>query len=349
MKKIYILTDYHGYYGSKYNATPYRSGFNLDTLSDAFKSYGITVEYVPISLALQLDIDWREIPVLYTSSEEIGYNYKSFIEDVVLELERKGAFVVPKYQFLRANNNKVFMEFLRDELLGKELTGIKSYCFGTLEELLSAIPCIDMPYPCIVKKASGAMSSGVEMARSQAELIAKVKRLSRTRHIKYEIRDYIRSKRPSLKGYDRESLHQGKFVVQNMVTGLDGDWKILVYNDQLYVLNRHIRPGDFRASGSHFNYKAGRDSDIPDKVLDVAQEIYRRLDVPYVSLDMAFNGARACLIEFQCLYFGTSTQEVFSHEYFIKENGKWTTAPKTQTIEELNAASVAAYLKRKGF
>ena len=346
MKEIFVLTDYHGHYGSKYTSIPYRSGFNLDALNDSFVKLGYHMVVIPLHKALSLGIDWCGKNVLYTSSEEVGYNYKSYIEDIVYALELAGANLMPRYRYLRANNNKVFMELLRSQFVGAKVSGIASRTFGTLEELLSSIEKGEIAFPCVIKTAAGAMSRGVEKAESSEELVAHARRLCRTPHYKYEIKDFLRSKRSSLKGYERESLYQQKFIVQGMIPGLDGDWKVLVYQDQFYVLNRHVKAGDFRASGSHCNYRAGKAACIPFEVLDLAKEIYEKLNVPYASLDMAYDGIRPYLIEFQCLYFGTSTQEVFSNEYYKKEGCKWVLKPKEMGIEELNAYCVCKYIER---
>ena len=150
------------------------------------------------------------------------------------------------------------------------------------------------------------MSCNVGLANSAAGAMRLAKRFSRTPHYRYEWRDYLRAKR--WPGYRRESCYQGRFIAQPFISGLDGDWKVLVYGDQYYVLKRHVRPGDFRASGSGMDYRAGLDSGIPDEVLSFVEKVYHLLDIPHLSADVAFDGKRPYLIEFQAVYFGTATQ-----------------------------------------
>lgn len=345
--KIYLITDYKGYFGSKWKSRPYRSGLDQRLLADSFLKHGYQVEFVTCSNVFTKGIDWNRQVVLYTSSEEFGNNYKPFIEDIVCALEESGAIVVPRGVFLRAHNDKVLMELLREQLLGEELTGLRSRVFGTFEELKMALHAHEIGFPCVLKTAYGALSRGVSRADSAEELIEEAKKISRTPHWRYEIRDALRPYRPSLKGYVPESRHQRRFVVQPMIMGLDADWKVLVYGTHYYVLKRHVRPGDFRASGSHCNYLAGREADIPDCVLDMVRTVYEKLNVPQLSVDVAFKGERPYLIEFQCLHFGTSTQDAYCNEYLEKVAGEWKYFPKTMTQEEAYAYGVAHHLGKQ--
>jgi glutathione synthase/RimK-type ligase-like ATP-grasp enzyme len=238
------------------------------------------------------------------------------------------------------------METLRENLLGEDLARLKSYCFGTLEELQDALRENAVPFPCVIKPSSGAMSRGVACAKSAEELCHHARIISRTPHYVHEFKEYARSKRSRYYGYVPESRYQGKFIVQPLVDGLDGDWKVLVYGNQYYVLKRHVRPGDFRASGSHVNYLPGRHSGIPDVVLDYVHSIYQKLNIPHLSVDVAYDGSRPYLIEFQAVHFGTSTQAEFCEEYFIKQDGEWGYLKKTMNQEEVYAWGVAYYLRR---
>ena len=344
MTTVCLLTDYKNQFGSKWKATPYRGGFDKIALAGALAQYGYKAEFVPCANVFAQSRPWKDQIVLYTSSEEIGNNYKRFIEDVVYGLEEAGAHVLPRAAFLRANNNKVFMEIMREQLLGEELTGLKSFCFGTIEELEIALAKGLVSFPCILKPSYGAMSLGVSRAGSAGEALQQAKRISRTPHLMYELRDFARSMKRSLRGYLCESRFQGKFIIQPMIHGLNSDWKVLVYGDHYYVLKRHVRPGDFRASGSHVNYLPGRHSGIPDVVLDMVEQVYNRLDVPQLSVDVSFDDKRPYLFEFQAVYFGTSTQAEFCEEYFVKQDGEWGVLKKTMNQEEVYAWGLAHYL-----
>jgi len=338
MKKIIILTDYKGYFGSKWDAKPYRSGFNLQLLSKYFSERGFEAECVEMSKAVNLN-NIKGLVFLYTSSEDIGYHYKSFIEDVVLFIEQSGGIMLPDFNFLRANNNKVFMELLRRKFSYKWDDQLKSWTFGSFEEMKSRLN--EFNYPIVIKTAAGAMSRGVFVARDEVELIKKIKVISRTKHIVQNIQDYLRAYKH--KGYKIESVNRNKFILQSFIPNLKNDWKILIYGEKYFVLTRHVKKGDFRASGSHSNYLAGTKAIIPSGLLDFSKNVFEAMAVPHVSIDVVFDGKNFHLIEFQALYFGTSTINM-SDVFFVKKQENWEAIENTETIEKIYVDSVINHL-----
>ncbi len=344
MREIFLLTDYKGFFGSKWKASPYRSGYDQQLLSNYFKKYEFSARFMRLADVNFKSQDWNGKVVLYTSSEEIDYNYKQYIEDIIYALELAGTHVIPYFKFLRANNNKVFMEILRDQILGEKLSGLSSKHFGTFEELERAINQEQVQFPCVIKSATGAMSKGVKMAKNINQLRKSGKQLSRSPHYYYEFKDFVRTFKHNIKGYLKESSFQNKFIIQPFVAGLPNDWKVLVYSDQYYLLKRHVHPNDFRASGSGLNYKAGSESEIPFHMLDYAENIYKKLDVPHLSFDLACDEKRGYVIEIQAVFFGTATQYLCK-DYFAKVDGEWKTIKKTFDQEEAYVWGIVKYLK----
>ncbi len=157
----------------------------------------------------------------------------------------------------------------------------------------------------------GAASEGVTKASFYNQIIKDVKKIGRTRNIFEELKDRYRILR--YKGYLPDSKFRKKFIIQNMVENLDGDWKVLIYGDKYYVLRRENRKNDFRASGSGLlSYKR----DLPNGLLDFAKDIYSKFRLPNLSVDIGWDGIRFFLLEFQALYFGTYTIE-HSEFYFV--------------------------------
>ena len=339
--KIYALTDYKNYIGSKWKSQPYRSGFDKKLLETYFAKYGYDVEFIQIK-DVNFKDDWRNKILIYTSSEEKGLHYKSFIEDIVLGLERAGAFVIPRYDFLRAHNNKVYMEILREQLLGEELSGNSSLFYGTLDELKCDIKLQKINYPCVIKAAEGAMSRGVFLVHNEYELLNNAKRISRSLHFVSEIKDVIRSKKHD--GYLEVSKYQNKFILQKFIPNLKNDWKVLIYGNHFYVLNRGIKQNDFRASGSHYNYKAGSKAEISEPMLDSIKVIYEKMNIPHLSLDFAFDGKTNIVHEFQAIYFGTSTMN-FSDDLYVFENGHWELRKSKMDLEEEYVWGIVKYLE----
>ena len=331
MKKIYALTDYKNHFGSKWKASPYRSGYDKSLLKKYFNKYDFEIEFVQYKNITFNDDIWKNKVVIYTSSEEIGLNYKSYIEDIVLGIENSGAHVIPGYSFFRANNNKVCMEILRDQLLGDELSGNRSKIYGTFEELKEDLSQNKINYPCVIKKAAGAMSRGVFIANSEKALEKYAKKISRIPNYFAELKEILRKLKH--KDYKAESKYQNKFIIQPFIPNLRNDWKVLVYGDHYYILNRGIKENDFRASGSHYNYKAGSKSEFPIHMLDMVEKIFKKLDVPHLSLDFAYDGEKSYVHEIQAVHFGTSTI-CFSDDYYTKRNGNWIVEKKQFDQEE---------------
>lgn len=301
MKSIYLLTDYKGQFGSKYNAEPYNSGMSKYLLERYFKEFGYTVEFVPFVNVIDYPIEfWLGKNVLYTSSEDTDYFYKNFIEDVVLFLENIGANIIPKYNLLRANNNKVFMELHSKELSLSRESNDNSQIFGTLEEAI--LKAKELTYPLVYKQAAGAMSSGVGLIQNESEFKSKLNKISRTKNLFREFWEMGRFLK--YKGYKKESKNRKKFILQPFIPNLDGDFKILIFGNNYYVLKRSARVGDFRASGSGIRKFT---KDIPEGILQYSKNVFNKLNVPNLSIDIAFDGKEFHLIEFQALYFGSFT------------------------------------------
>lgn len=313
---------------------------NIELLKDHFKRGGFNVYVYPFS---QFDIDHIKqlnATVLYNSSEDKNNFYKSFIEDIVYHLEESKIKVLPGYSCLKAHNNKVAMELLRERSEFKSIQTIKSKVFGTFEELRSQIQSFN--YPVVIKTASGAMSKGVYKADSQEELLHIAKKISRSKMFIHDIKDLLRGIKYR-KNYKKESLYRNKFVIQNLVPNLSNDWKVLVYGNRCYALYRGVRKNDFRASGSgDFIFKR----DIPEGLLDYAIAIKDHFNVPHISLDIGFDGKSFHLIEFQFLYFGTTTLEK-SDFYFEKVQDNWKVFEGKTDLEETYCRSIIDYLNNE--
>jgi glutathione synthase/RimK-type ligase-like ATP-grasp enzyme len=343
--KITLLTDYKGNFGSKWKSTPYRSGYDQKYLTELFKKEGIEIDFFPLQKVNLSTQDWKGKIVLYTSSEEVGMHYKQYVEDICLALEMAGAILIPRFALLRANNNKVFMELNRQLHLPKELQTIDSLTYGSFEELFQDIQENRIQYPCVIKKASGAMSRGVFLAKNKEELIAYGKLVSKSGTLKTKFKESIRERKHA--GYKQDTMYGNKFVIQPFIPGLKNDWKVIIYADRFFLLKRHTKDGDFRASGSGHNYKAGAASEFPPHMFDLVDQFYRSMDVPNFSIDFGYDGTNGYIFEYQGVYFGTSTT-VRSNEYYIKKNNQWVTEPKSLDQEQEYVDSISNYLRKKG-
>lgn len=341
MKHIIALKDYKSVFGSKKFNFPYRSGMDKEKLAHYFNEIGYDLEYRFFN---EIDFGSKEYVgknILYTSSEDVGYYYKSYIEDIVYGLEQMGANVIPSYNHLRANNNKVFMEFMRD--YSGYTNNLKSKAFGTLKDLEMHLK--NITYPIVFKTAEGATGHGVKLIHSEKELISQVKKTTK-RNYKMDLWDLGRAYRH--KGYIKECKYRKKFIIQEFIPDLKNDWKILFYGEKLYIFKRPIQNGrDIRASGGGIhNYLYGLQADAPEGVFDFALDIYKKMNVPHASIDIAYDGKEFYLLEFQSLYFGTSAL-VSSEGYFVKQQGNWKFIKEMVELEKAYADGVDRYLKKR--
>lgn len=340
MDKIYLLTDYKGRFGSKHDDFPYRSGMDLNLLRIGFLDAGYEVEYMPFSHVCPGDGSWGGRVVLYTSSEDPGLIYKQYIEDVVLSLANAGAVLIPRHEFLRANNDKVFMELLRSLLPEDKRGNLTSSHFGTIEEMDERAGEIE--FPVVVKGFSGAQGRKVFLANNINELKGLVrKKVSERSSLILRIKEYLRQLMHS--GYTRDSFYRGRFVIQKFIPGLKNDWKVYFFGEKAFIFYRPVFPGRvFKASGGGYdNYKYGTDASAPAGILDFGWEIFRALEVPNISMDIAWDGNRFYLLEFQCLYFGTAgILEKYSKECFMKDGSVWRVKENEGSIEKTYADSV---------
>ena len=338
-KRIVILTDYKNNFGSKWNNVTYRSGMDKEILKKNFEKSGYSVKFMNISNVKFDDEFSKEDTILYTSSEDIGYHYKNYIEDVIFGLKEKGLRVLPDFKFLRANNNKVFMEILKSIIFTDSVNNLSAAHYGVLED----IDIDGLTYPVVIKESIGAMSRGVALAINKQDFLKKAKKISRTQNIKKDLKDFLRSKKH--KGYVRESLYRKKFIIQQFIPELTSDFKILIFGERYYIFERPVRKNDFRASGSgNANYIYGSNVNCPNGIFNFAKNVFDQAELPNISIDIAFDGNKFYLLEFQAIYFGT-VGHAKADGYYMLNNGNWEFVKKKIDIEEVYADSIVNFLK----
>lgn len=342
MKNIYLVTNYRGAFGNKYKSNPHHSGMDKEKLSNYFKKYNYNAVFISPSEIDFRDKKYTSSIVLYTTTEDHKEYYKSYVEDIVLGLETLGAIVLPSFTCLKSHHNKVFMEILRDLQSFEPLNNIRTQKFGTLEEFQKYFK--KSGEYTVIKTASGASSLGVFLGKGYRDLLLKVKRASKTFHFKQDLKEFIR--KIIHKNYIPTSGHRNKFITQNFITNLTNDWKVLVYNNRYYIFERPVRENDFRASGSgKEKYLFGEKANYPEGIFDYVKSIYEKLNVPMLSIDIAYTNKEFYALEFQFTGFGTSGQQL-SNNYFIKEDENWIPVYKKLDLEEVYVDSIVSYLNR---
>lgn len=339
MNDVLILTDYRGAFYSTHATRRTTLTLNVHELMQHISAAGFSVRTMGFADVRPVD-DLCGVHVLYTSSEDDLLAYKSYIEDVILYLTGRGAILLPDYRFLRAHHNKAYMELLRCELFPEQVTALDTRIFGSLQELSPSR--LSKVWPKVIKSAYGAGSASVRQARDYTDLRRMARRMSHSiaspRTKAKEI-----ARRVLRRGYQARSMHRDKFIVQNCIGGLSGDFKVLCMGSRYYWLYRQNRPNDFRASGSGIFSRTMPEGVHEDALLGFARSAYKTLGTPLASLDIAFDGSSFHLIEFQTLHFGTLAAE--SSEYYSTySDGGWLRVPERCNIEAVFADAIVLHI-----
>ena len=77
--------------------------------------------------------------------------------------------------------------------------------------------------------------------------------------------------------------------------------------------------------------------------MDFAFEIKNHFKVPNISLDIGFDGKKFHLIEFQFLYFGTTTIEK-SPFWFEKDDDSWKLNEGESELEKVYVESIVEFI-----
>ena len=333
--KIAIVTDYLGRFGSKQKSELYRQGMDLEKLKIYFSKLNYRLTFYDYSNCIDLLHIKDAHYVIYTSSEDPEERYKSYIEDHLRLLSLSHHRIIPSENFLRAHNNKVFMEMLRINHNFHDVEIFNSRFVATKNELKK----LELSYPIIMKAAVGALSRNVKLSNNINEALKNFHELCPKVSFSNKIREIARRLRHR-GNYNPEAIYRGKVVIQNFIPNISFDWKVLIYYDKIFILKRNNRPNDFRASGSGlFSY----DKNVKQEILNLAWSTRLKLKVPHLSLDIATGEKGLVIFEFQALGFGTKTIENAPF-YFVKKNEDWDLIENNVDLEEIYVTSLHYYL-----
>ena len=345
MRCLLILTDYNNEFLISINNKNKYVSMNIEKIKGYFISRGYDVNIMQFS-ELDFKRNYEGYYVLYQTSESKGQFYKRYIEDIIYYLEINGAVVLPSYKYLKAHHNKGFMELLRNTFRDESLKTISSKYYGIPGEALLAEP----KFPVVIKQISGSGSAGVYSAKTRKEYKKYVNKVSKTKIsdsyynlfltiIKNKIKSFISFINPKYCTRPHNNVYR-PFIVQNLIQGLPGDYKVLYFGGKYYTLYRKNRKKDFRASGGGRLYEVPLEENIP--LLNFAKKIVSEIDFPIVGMD----GENYHLIEFQMIHLGPYTLQR-SNYYFIWKENKWERINGKSDLEEEFCRSICEYIEFK--
>lgn len=353
-KKILILTDDNGYLCMSLTTKNKNNSADVKMICQEFENLGWTVLCRKYS-----DINTKDLKsyhngyVLYASSEDCGLFYKDYIEDILFMLKRQGNILLPELEYFKTHHNKMFMELTRDNFVNEAFKTIQTMYFSSDAELKKYMSENNIQYPVVVKAAAGSGSSGVGLAKNAKELMSLGKKYSRRIYFDHyanlyrtQLMQKIKNVYRKVKGANEVNYRnkKGKFIVQTFIKNLSGDYKVLVFGKKFYVLERKNRDKDFRASGSGMFTFPDLSKDLI-KILDFAEALKREINQPLLSLDIASDGEKCHLIEFQCLSFGPYTLQM-SESYFVKEEETWKKVEGKSILEKEIARAVNEFVMK---
>ena len=332
MKKLIFLTNYKNIIPQRNNEI---EGLRLDLISKVLKDDGFEIDKMTINefiSSLQKNKSIKGVYFFYTSSQYPIY--KSFIEDVLVQITLRGGILIPEFRHFLAHENKNFQELEKIRIGIKSPHGIP---VGTYDEGIEILK--NVSYPIVIKKASGFRSRNVKLAYNIREG-QKILFNMLDSNFSFDIDSlyYLYRRTKSKKHYPKKF---GKIIIQEFIPNLTHDWKIVVLGNRCLGGKRLVRKNDFRASGSKL-YEM--DVDPPKIVLDFALKCIEKLKCPIASLDISENKGVVQLLEYQTMHFSLLGGDPVY--YFEFENSIWRKKKLTNELEYYIGIGICEYIKK---
>jgi len=347
MKKnqVILLTAYNGFFGQ--SRRPHVS-LKSDRLIEWLRHGGFTANRYDLHEIANRPEPLRDAIIFYTFSQR--QNVRDYLIDLVHSLDDGSNLLIPSFPMLMCHEDKFYQELYKRKI---GLSSLRAWCFSSRQELAH----YDFPFPVVVKRTEGSDSKAVFLARNRKELeritrgfekITLRRRLDlfRRRYLRPEkhyawdpdysnFRDYV--------NYRDHIRKERNFIVQEFVPGLSYDWRVLVLYDHYYLVMRHNRANDFRASGSK---KFDFDFAFDPRVLEYARSVFEKFDTPFLSMDIGVSGDKYFLFEFQALHFGMDWV-LNTSGYYVRKNGEWQFENVAADLERDLIAGLIRYIQKK--
>lgn len=240
-------------------------------------------------------------------------NYKDILiaKQILFALEHTGFKVFPNFKTGWHFDDKIAQKYLL-ELIDAPL--VKTYIFLDKKTALNWISSTN--FPKVFKLRGGAGSANVKLVKNKKQAIQITNKAFKSGFSNYNsweslnerIRKYLLGQVTiiePIKGVFRlfkspyyskvKGNELGYVYFQDFVPNLNCDYRIIVIASKCFAIKRYTRNNDFRASGSgKLNYDK---SNFPLKMLNIAFDISKRLELQSVAFDFIIKNENIMLIE----------------------------------------------------
>ncbi|ENU1228102.1 hypothetical protein [Providencia rettgeri] len=328
---LYIVT-FNKYFGQHLYAG---SSLNIEEIKNILIEWKVKTELIELNDLINTGINKDDH---YWITSHQNKDIKKYLNDVVLSLfiNNKDNLITP-IELYFAHENKGIQSLLYENGKGINLVNQNYY-----------INSINIGSKSVFKMIDGYGSNGVRLVNNKNDIEKIIKKqnlldtsISRIiEKTKQKIKKIILRKSNKIpESYQSERV---PYVIQDFITGLKFDYKVLIFWNHVYVLERKVRKNDFRASGSGLFNFIEADKDL----IIFCKKIRDKIKSPFLSLDIVKckNNTYYC-IEYQGTHFGPYTQINAEFYYEINSLNDVIKEKNINTLEHEYAYSILNHLR----
>jgi len=343
--KLILLTGNNDFFGQ--TRKPWVS-MDVRQMIRVFEQHGFEVEKYSFHQIANQDRAIHDSFIFYTFHQKL--NRRNYLKDVVRFLDDGTNILIPNYDLLLCHENKGYQELYKKRI---GLSSLQGYYFSSEQELAD----YPIQYPVVLKSVDTSNGKGVFLAHDPIQLKKLIRKLEKqSLLVKLDLlrRKYFRRKK-TYKEYPDYSnrtdyfqyrdyiLKERNFILQQFVPGLTTDFRVLIFFDKYFVMRRHAKKDDFRASGTKIQEY---DIEVDERLLEFASQVYAKFDTPFLSLDIGGFQDKFYLFEFQALHFGINVV-IKTKGYYQRRGEHWQFIPSKAKIEHEIAGGLIKYLRHR--
>lgn len=257
-----------------------------------------------------------------------------FAKQLLFSLEQAGKVVFPDFKTGWHFDDKLGQKYLFESL---GIPAAKAWAFYDKE---SAYKWIEQTtFPKVFKLRGGAGSANVKLARTPQQAKAFVRKAfgrgysasnpmlslktEWKRFIKGEGRFYDVAKYialllfPQIRGGNMLPRHKGYVYFQEFIPNDGFDYRLEIVDEKAIPWIRKCRPGDFRASGGHYN--TCNPQKMPSRVTAFAFDCFEKLGMQSIAMDIVEHKETGQLYLIEVSYCYGPDEDEFDYGYLTKD------------------------------